>query len=186
MAEILMEWPDPKPGFKWPVALAREIASPAEKLWAAISMPGNLEFCHPFCARNPVKTWPGEDSRDEIHYLSGWVFERHFTRWLDGTGYDLQIGRPGGKRSCVSWRIRPLDDGHAILRIAIYPGTLQHLPISVRWLPHVFLLAPRLKTYLSSVIRGFAWYVENGEQVRPNQFGSHPWFSAPRAKSTAA
>jgi hypothetical protein len=181
-----MKWPDPKPGFRWPIAVAREIASPGEKVWAAISMPGNLELCHPFCARNPVKTWPGEDSIDEIHYLSGWVYQRRFTRWLDGTGYDLEIGRPTGKMSFVSWRIRPVDERNSILRIAVYPAALQHLPVSVRWLPHIVVIAPRIKSYLSSVTRGFAWYLEKGVAVRPNQFGSHPWFSASRAKLTAA
>ncbi len=56
-------------------------------------MPGNLEPCHPFCLKNPVEHWPGPESRDEVHYLNGLVFERRFCRWLDGAGYDLEIGR---------------------------------------------------------------------------------------------
>ena len=171
-------WADPKPGFKWPVAVAREIPAPAEIVWDAISMPGNLEQCHPFCARNVVKVWPGEDSIDEIHYLSGWMFERRFQRWIDGIGYDIEIGRPGGRMSFVSWRIRSVDDQICKFRIAIYPSTLLHLPAVVRWAPHFTYLAPRLKSYLSSVIQGFEWYVTRREPVPRNQFGSHPWFSA--------
>ena len=98
---------DPKPAFKWPVAVAGSIAAPADKVWGAISLPGNLEVCHPFCAKNPVDVWPGETSRDEVHYLSGWIFERRFCRWIDGVGYDLEIGRRGGGMSFVSWRILP-------------------------------------------------------------------------------
>ncbi len=60
-----------KSGFKWPIAVEQTIAAPAQKVWDAISKSGNLELCHPFCARNPVQFWPGPDSRDEIHYLSG-------------------------------------------------------------------------------------------------------------------
>lgn len=30
-------------------------------------MPGNLELCHPFCRSNPVQSWPGKDSIDEVH-----------------------------------------------------------------------------------------------------------------------
>jgi len=36
---------------------------------------------------------------------------------------------------------------------------------------------PMLSKYLSSVVRGFEWYVIRGEPVPGNQFGSHRWFS---------
>jgi hypothetical protein len=168
---------DPKPGFRWPVAAAARIAAPAEKVWEAISMPGNLEPCHPFCANNPVDVWPGEASRDEVHYLNGVVFERRFRRWIDGVGYDLEIGRRGGRTSFVSWRILSNAGGESTLRIAVYPHVLQSVPVVIRWLPHWLRLRPMLAKYLSSVVRGFDWYVTRGEPVPRNQFGSHPWFS---------
>ena len=180
------EWDDPKPGFKWPVAVAQPINAPAQKVWDTISMLGNLEPCHPFCAQNPVEVWPGEKSRDEIHYLSGWIFERRFSRWIEGVGYDLEIGRRGGRSSFVSWRIMPVDSENCVLRIAVYPHALQNLPVAIRWLPHILNIRPRLKSYLSSVTRGFEWYVVRGESVPRNQFGSHPWFSAPGPTSRAA
>jgi hypothetical protein len=34
-----------------------------------------------------------------------------------------------------------------------------------------------IKSYLSSVLRGFEWYVTRGVPVSDNQFGSHRWFS---------
>jgi hypothetical protein len=174
----MSQWEDPKPGFKWPVAVAQSIAAPADKVWQVISMSGNLELCHPFCAQNPVEVWPGEESRDEIHYLSGWVYERRFCRWIDGVGYDLEIGRRGGSSSFVSWRILPAENDHCSLRIAVYPGFLQNMPVVIRWVPHMLRLGPLLRSYLSSVTRGFEWYVTRGEPVPRNQFGSHPWFSA--------
>ena len=179
------QWDDPKPGYKWPVAVAQRIATPSDKVWNAISMPGNLELCHPFCARNPVQVWPGEGSRDEVHYLSGWVFERRFCRWIDGVGYDLEIGRRGGGTSFVSWRIMPLDSRNCTLRIVIYPHPLQSMPVAIRWLPHILYLRPMLRSYLSSVTRGFEWYTTRGEPVPRNHFGSHPWFSAPRSSARA-
>ena len=169
---------DPRPGFRWPVAVAAPIAAPSEKVWEVISSPRNLEPCHPFCAKNPVHVWPGDSSRDEIHYLSGWVFERSFCTWIEGVGYDLEIGRAEGKKSFVSWRIMPMDEGGSTLRIAVYPHVLQDVPVAVRWLPHVLRVRPMLRAYLSSVTRGFEWYITRGEPVPRNQFGSHPWFSA--------
>lgn len=170
-------WDDPKPNFKWPITVLRPIQAPAAKVWDVISMPGNLEFCHPFCAKNPVFTWPGEQSQDEIHYLSGWVMQRNFCRWIEGIGYDLEIGMPDRPKSFVSWRIKSLDNQNCILRIAVYPHILQNIPAFIRWLPHVLYLGPHLKKYLSSVTRGFEWYLVRGEPVPLNQFGSHSWFS---------
>jgi len=182
----MLHWEDPRPGYKWPVTAVQTIAAPAGDVWGVISMPGNLEPCHPFCVKNPVEVWPGEGSRDEVHYLSGWILERRFCRWIDGVGYDLEIGRRGGKSSFVSWRIMAVDNQNCILRIAIYPHKLRNVPVAIRWLPHILRLGPMLRRYLSSVVRGFEWYVVRGEPVHPNQFGSHPWFSAPKSSDRAA
>lgn len=175
---------DPSTAFRWPVSVERTIAAPATEVWKAISSPGNLGLCHPFCARNPVRTWPGADSQDEIHYLSGWVYERHFKRWIEGVGYDLEIGRAGGGRSSVSWRIRPIDDRRCALRITVCPHALQGLPAAIRWVPHLLRLGPLLRKYLDSVLRGFEWYVLRGTPVPRNAFGTHPWFSEKKPRSS--
>lgn len=172
---------DPGKGFKWPVAAERTIAAPASELWRAISSPGNLELCHPFCASNPVRNWPGPNSRDEIRYLSGWNYERRFTGWIEGVGYDLEIGRRGGGQSFVTWRILSVDQGQSTLRITVCPHALQNIPVLLRWMPHLLWLRPQLRNYLESVVGGFEWYVIRGEAVPRNAFGSHPWFSVPAA-----
>ena len=77
--------------------------------------------------------WSGADSRDEVHYLSGWVYERRFRRWLEGTGYDLEILRHADDAlASVSWRISPIDEQICKLRITIYPYALQKYPVVVR------------------------------------------------------
>jgi len=174
-------WENPRPGFKWPVSVRHPIAAEAERVWEVISMPGNLVPCHPFCAENPVQVWPGDGARDEIHYLSGWIYERQFCRWFAGIGYDLVIGRPDGPTSLVSWRIEPQDSRSCALSIAIYPYLLQNVPQMIRWVPHVVYVAPMLRKYLSSVVRGFEWYVIRGEPVPRNQFGVHRWFSTAKS-----
>lgn len=169
---------EPGRSFKWPVSAERLIAVPAPELWKLISRPGNLELCHPFCASNPVQAWPGQGSRDEVHYLSGWIFERHIREWIDGVGYDLDIGRHGGRKSTVSWRVMPIDDHSCMLRITVYPFALQKIPAIIRWIPHVLWLRRHLGKYLDSVVKGFEWCAIRGEPVPRNAFGTHPWFSA--------
>jgi hypothetical protein len=137
------------------------------------------EACHPFCERNPVQAWPGPGSRDEVHYLSGWVYERRFKNWFEGVGYDLEIGRTGGGQSAVSWRISPVGDESCTLRITVRPDSLQKYPAVIRWVPFLLWLRPKLRSYLDSVVRGFEWYVTRGEPVPRNAFGEHSWFSAP-------
>lgn len=166
------------PEFRWPVSAERAIDAPAQKVWDVIAAPGNLELCHPFCASNPVQNWPGPNARDEVHYLSGWVYERRFNRWLEGVGYDLEIGRGSDDIAFVSWRISTVDDRSCVLRITVHPQALQNLPAVIRWIPHMLWLRPMLRKYLESVVGGFEWYVTRGEPVPRNQFGTHPWFSA--------
>ena len=167
-----------KPKMKLAVAAEQMIAAPAHDVWHVISKRGNLELCHPFCARNPVQAWPGADSRDEVHYLNGRVYERRFDRWLDGTGYDLEIFSSDDALASVSWRITPIDEQSCTLRITVCPYAFQKLPAVVRWFLYTLRVKPMLRSYLDSVVKGFEWYVTRGEPVVRNQFGKHPWFSA--------
>ena len=164
--------------FRWPISAERVIQAPQKIVWESISKPGNLEHAHPFCASNPVHEWPGPASRDEVHYLSGWVYERRFRNWLDGVGYDLEIGRSKGRKSMVSWRLEAVDEASCKLRIVVCTHAIQHMPVAVRWIPHAFWLRPKLQSYLDSVVRGFEWLIIRGEPVPKNAFGTHPWFSA--------
>lgn len=173
-----MHEPKVSPEFKWPVSAEKAIGAPAQKVWDAIAAPGNLELCHPVCASNPVQNWPGPGAQDEVHYRSGWVYKRRINRWFEGVGYDLEIGRCGGDKSSVYWRIIALDDLSCVLRLTVHSHALENLPPVIRWIPHFFWLRPILRKYLESVVRGFEWYVIRGEPVPRNQFGAHPWFSA--------
>ncbi len=178
MADYGITSKDPKPGFRWPISSSVVIAAPPEKVWQVISSPGNLERCHPFCDRNPVDVWSGAESRDRIYYLSGWFYERIFLDWFECSGYDLEVGRPDGGKSYVTWRIKPVSRSRSELQITVYPHALQQVHFIFRWLPHIVYLKPMLKKYLDSVTRGFKWYIETREPVSRNQFGAHRWFSA--------
>lgn len=160
----------------WPVRVARAIPASAEHVWAAISKPGYLEMVHPFCELNPVAAWSGSASRDEVHYRSGWIYQRTFTNWIDGVGYDLDIGAAGEPTSRVTWRLIPLGDGACELSISVWPRTITNIP-GVRSLFRLLVVGPMMRRYLRSVTRGVEWFVTMGEPVAANQFGSHPWFS---------
>lgn len=178
--------PVPLPRFKWPVTASRTIAAPASKIWEVISSPGGLPLYHPFCEKNPVFEWPGADSHDEVHYFNGVVLVRRFTDWYEDVGYDLEIGRDGGRQSVVAWRIASVKERRSALRITVFPHAVQHLPVIARWAPHFFWLQPGLKSYLKSVVKGVDWFINHGQPVRRNQFGAHRWFSPPIASDTGS
>ena len=160
-----------------PVRVARMIPAPVEEVWDAISSPGCLERVHPFCERNPVAVWPGSAARDEIHYRSGWVYQRTFTDWIDGVGYDLDIGAAGEPTSHVSWRISAHSNGVCELTISVWPRPLTAIP-GLNWPARLVIVGPMMRRYLRSVTEGVEWFVTRGEPVAADQFGSHLWFSA--------
>ena len=163
--------------FRWPVRARRAIAAPPSRVWEVISSPGTLPLYHPFCEKNPVVEWSGAGAHDEVHYFNGRVLERNVTDWHDDVGYDLEVGRSGGRTSAVSWRIAPAGNGTSTVTITVFPHTLQHLPVVARWLPHLTRLRPGLRRYLKSLLKGLDWFITQGQPVRRNQFGSHRWFS---------
>ncbi len=164
------------------VAFRRRIAAPADAVWRAISTPGHLAQCHPFCESNPVARWPGVGSRDTIRYHGGRVLHRRFTGWIEGTGYDLLIGGDDGRTSRVTWRIRAVASGDSTLGITIEPHLLDLVPPAFRRILHALYVGPMLRRYLRSVVKGVEWNVLTGTPVTRNQFGAHRWFSPRRAR----
>lgn len=160
-----------------PVAYRQTIAAPPNEVWALISAPGQLTEFHPFCAANPVQAWPGTHSVDVIEYHSGRIVTRSFTAWDEGAGYDLEVSDAGGAVAGVSWRLSGQATGSS-LTIGITPRMLGDLPAALRWAPNRALVHPMLRRYLKAVLRGIEWRVTTGRQVRPDQFGTHRWFSA--------
>lgn len=160
-----------------PVSLSIKIKAHPLLVWQIISNRGNLKLCHPFCQSNPVEKWPGKDSVDWVNYYNGLEYKRIFTDWFDGIGFDLLIGKKGGKQSKVIWRIKQHNDSLSELKITIYPHNLDKYPSFVQSLAYIFYIKPMLLKYLSSVLQGFHLYITRGVPVEKNQFGKHRWFS---------
>ena len=117
--------------------MTRGVHAGADRMWQVISTPGYLEPCHPFCERNPVRRWPGDDAEDTIHYYGGRVVQRRFTEWLEGTGYDLVVvDNVGVEQARVRWRIEPESNAACRLTVSLHVLFLDHLPDVVRWVSY--------------------------------------------------
>jgi hypothetical protein len=99
-----------------------------QRVWDVISKPNNLELYHPFCESNPIEKWPGIKSVDYINYYNGLKFQRVFTDWIDGKGYDLLIGRKNGRKSKLKWRINNPDESTSELKITTHPHDFNKYP----------------------------------------------------------
>ena len=148
-----------------------------ERIWKIISSPRNLEYYHPFCESNPVDRWPGLGSVDYVNYYNGLKFIRNFTDWNEGAGYELMIGKIGGRKSKVIWRIDKIDNTTSYLNITVYPHDFKLKPSFAKPIAYYLYIKPSLNKYLSSVLKGFQYYITTDKRIKKNQFGKHKWFS---------
>lgn len=161
-----------------PIKKVVEIAASIQEVWGAISKAGNLTSYHPFCKANPVHKWPNVGSCDEVVYYSGLIYQRDFIKWLEGVGYDLEIGpNPPSKSAKVSWRLAEKEENLTELSIAVTPYLKIGVPEAKRmaYLKNVF--GDVIASYLESVVKGVDAFVTTGVDVEENQFGSHPMYS---------
>lgn len=161
------------------LSITRSISARQDEVWDVISAPGHLELVHPFCESNVVFEWPGEAAVDQIRYRSGWVYDRHFKKWIDGVGYDLEIGAANESTSRVSWRLEQKDGDVTNLTISLWPRVIVDVP-GFRGLVRWGVVGPMMRRYLRSVTAGVDWFVIHRTPVRADQFGFHPWFSSKR------
>ena len=153
------------------------IDSNLDTVWRSISKPGHLEQVHPFCRENILlDSKDGKILRDKLIYLNGLEYIREFKSWNINKGYDLLIGKKNGQQSRVKWRLSKKKNGIK-LSINIYPYTSKKINSFIYPVIMVFIIRPKLKKYLFSVLNGIKWNVEQKRPVVQNQFGMHSWFS---------
>ncbi|MEG4940352.1 hypothetical protein [Microcoleus sp. F4-D5] len=159
------------------VYVDRIIDKPSDVIWNAISRPGELTQYHPYCQSNEAFKWPGVGSRDGLTYYSGIYFERDFKTWMEGIGYDLEIGPPPRKTAWISWRIKPFEQSRSKLSIEVTPYLESHLLDAVKLEFQRQYFGKSVEIYLDSFLRGVDYFVTTGRAVQAKQFGSHPIYA---------
>ncbi len=162
--------------YNWHVKQSQIINCNCSKLWKIISSESNLELFHPFVKENKIISWPGNQSEDILIYLNGRTMQRKFVFWKENFGYDLFINQVGFESSFVSWRIEEVNE-RSMITIKIWPYLFNKGNKVFNWFPFMFFIRPSLEKYLSSVLKGLKYFLENGKIIKKNQFGNHSWFS---------
>ena len=135
-----------------------------------------MELFHPFCKSNKIIKWPGIGSIDELIYLNNFKLIREFFKWEKNKGYRLLIGRKGGRKSLVEWKIIN-ESKNVFLSITVYPHILRDKPKIISFLLNLLIVKPNMKRYLENVIDGLNWHLTHSKPVPKNLFGKHKWFS---------
>ena len=143
-------------------------------VWDTISLKNGLELFHPFCLEN--KEIRGDKKSDELVYLNGLTYIREFTSWKPNQGFELNIGSKNGKKSKVQWQLQSSGMG-CELKISVFPYKSSKISKFLYPLVNFFVIKPRLKKYLQSVLKGLKYFLDHKQKVKKNQFGEHPWFS---------
>ena len=143
-------------------------------VWDTISLKNGLELFHPFCLKN--KEIRGDKKSDELVYLNGLTYIREFTSWKPNQGFELNIGSKNGKKSKVQWQLQSSGMG-CELKISVFPYKSSKISKFLYPFVNFFIIKPRLKKYLQSVLKGLKYFLDHKQKVKKNQFGEHPWFS---------
>jgi len=143
-------------------------------VWDTISLKNGLELFHPFCLKN--KEIRGDKKSDELVYLNGLTYIREFTSWKSNQGFELNIGSKNGKKSKVQWQLQSSGMG-CELKISVFPYKSSKISKFLYPFVNFFVIKPRLKKYLQSVLKGLKYFLDHKQKVKKNQFGDHPWFS---------
>ena len=155
---------------------AVEVAS--SRVWEAIVRPGYLKDCHPFCAETVVESWPGVGSRDSITYYSGVRYQRHVVSWVEGVGYDIELGEIGKSTARVLWRVEPTSPESCEFSIEVIPLVRANLDDEKKQQYLARLFGQVLQDYLECVVKGVRFFATTGTPVSKDQFGWNPFYSS--------
>ena len=142
-------------------------------VWEIISSKNALELFHPYCLKNDVIDYK---KKDKLVYLNGLIYIREFSVWKPNKGFELSIGKKGGKKSKVIWEIKILDRGCEVT-ISVFPYSSSKISKYFYPIINIIIVKPKLRKYLQSVLKGLKFYLDTNFRVRKNQFGKHAWFS---------
>lgn len=159
------------------VEVRQQIEAAADRVWQVISQPGQLPRYHPFCKETTVLKWPGVGAKDTVTYYSGVHYERDFVTWIEGVGFDIEVGPPSRKTARVEWRITAQSERQSELAISVIPYLKADLSAPRKQTYQQRLFGATIAQYLESVVRGVGHVATTGEAVQKNQFGSHPHYS---------
>lgn len=157
------------------ISSTRQIRVPAQVLWEAVTEDHHLEACHPYIRRHSKNT-NSQGISDVIVYLNEVTFTRESTAWMQGTGYDLLVGRADEPKNKVQWRIVSNDSTSCQLTISVIPHAIISIPRILRTLALKLIVRRQVALYLDAVTEGIKKWVESGDPIEKGTFRKHAWF----------
>ena len=118
-------------------------------------------------------------AHDSITYYSGRKYRRDFVGWIEGVGYDIEVGAFPNVTSRVQWRVLAASPVSSAISIEVFPFIKVGTEESKRELYLSRLFGADFQHYLDCVVKGVKYYSETGKAVDEDQFGSNKLYSNP-------
>ena len=149
-----------------------------QKLWNLLRAPQHLKLTHPYCKDHIAKKWGDVGDKHLLIFNSGIKVIREITEM--GTDFfllNLIQDEIEENEIKVRFEARQLTDEKCRLNMTLSMDSYKKMP-ELNWTSYANSeLVPGYELYLSSVVLGYKYYLENNEAVVKNQFGYHSNYS---------
>jgi hypothetical protein len=149
-----------------------------EKLWNLLRTPQHLKVTHPYCKDHVAKEWGIVGAVDRLIFNNDNFVNRTLIE-MDDHFFILSLIQDEKKENDikVKFEAHKLLDDKCELYMTVSVDSFKKIPRPIWWLYSRFKIVPSYDLYISSVIKGYKYYLETGKSVKKNQFGYHPDYS---------
>ena len=144
-----------------------------DKLWEIVTSPGHLKKYHPYCRSHEGPSITEVGSKDVAIFYNGKVLNREIIDFKIKSFYKIQITSDDDNDTRVQFSIQEEGPNCCYFYIAIETNAYRNIPRPIWYLIARFQALPLYGKYFYSQLKGLEFYVNTGEKVRKNQFGSH-------------
>ena len=112
------------------------------------------EALPPVLRQHRSRVLAGHRVEGSITYYSGRSYQRNFVAWMEGVGYDIELGESPNLTARVLWRIAPQTASSCRFSIEVIPYLKADLEDAqkARYLERLF--GDHLQHYLDCVVKG--------------------------------
>lgn len=157
--------------------LGVQINCSRKKLWGLLISPGHLILTHPYCKEHIAEKWGVLGATDLLVFNNEKQKEREVI-YMDKHFFILQLTQGDtGNDIKVKFETHELANEKCELFMTVSLDSFKNIPRPIWWLYAKLKLLPSYELYISSVIKGYKYYLEKNEEVTEDQFGYHPYYS---------
>lgn len=157
-----------------------KINCPQQKLWDLLRSPEHLKLTHPYCKDHIAENWGELGAKDKLIFNNDNFINRTVIH-MNHHFFILSLIQNEKKENDikVKFEAHELINDQCELYMTVSVDSFKKIPRPIWWFYAKYKLVPSYDLYISSVIKGYKYYLETGKTVKKNQFGYHKDYSTP-------